>query len=536
MSRGVHPQSGFAYWRTLVIALVVATLVTLPFWWAEENDLTGQVVFPAGDIRAGEVREVRCPFPTRGDTWVTCYRLYAPQVRGADNRLISTLAVKITPVGGASKPDPLLYLEGGPGYASVPADRSYWGRNSWVRSNYSGILGSGRAVIFVDTRGLGLAEPRLQCPKATEAAWHALKDRPNPDEPYDISDDAACFTALQEKGVNFAGYNSAEVAMDLADLRRGLGIREWNVYGISYGAQTALNLLAVDRAGVRSVIFDSPSYGRDDVFPADQAAFDRVVEQMGIRCDQKIGNVFEQSCSEMFRTDLRDLLNQLQSDPIALRGHPFSSPLYLDDRLALTVFHSELYSENGQDTMAVSMHEMESQGRGYFASLSNWSMYWRDILYWAYMDEAYSTVVHYATACREMRFDKSSPPSDWPVYLPKEEQYQRDICTLMGLTHTGRPIDAAAFTDTPALILSGDRDVITPPSYGAALAEDMGADHIILPDASHGLLFWYYDECMQEQAYAFLDDPQAVQPSDCSCKKAQIKDSPFACALPEEVE
>lgn len=531
--------------RTLLIAVVVAALVALPFWWRDKNDLTGPVVFPTGDHAAGDVVSVRCPFPTRRDPGLTCYRIYVPQLWGdATSRLISFMAVVVEPIGGATRDDPFLYLEGGPGYAGIPATREDWGRNGWVRDNYGALLGTGRALIFVDTRGLGLSEPNLRCPKAEEAAWQALKKRHDPDEPFDLSDDQACFEAIRQAGVDFLGYNSEEVGQDLRALRLGLGIEKWNAYGISYGAQTLLHLLEADAGGVRSAIFDSPSYGRATAFPDDQAAFDRIIDQMEGRCESNgfgkyllapvdfmAGLDNPQNCKNI-KNNLRTLLSRLKEDPIALRGQPFGTPVYLTDREAMLVFHSELYTSSGQSDMLSSMAEMQAQGRGYLASLSDWSMYWRDVLYWAYLDKAYSTVVHYATACREMDFSVGAPASDWPVYLPKEEQYQRDICALLDVPYKGRTLKGLSFTEVPAIVLSGDRDVITPPSYGAALAQDMYGAHLTSAEASHGLLFWHYDECMREKALAFLDDP-ATEPdiSTCTCAPSQAKDSPFACEI-----
>jgi pimeloyl-ACP methyl ester carboxylesterase len=43
--------------------------------------------------------------------------------------------------------------------------------------------------------------------------------------------------------VDLAPYNTRENAADIADLRVALGIKEWNVYGVSYGTDLAQQLL-----------------------------------------------------------------------------------------------------------------------------------------------------------------------------------------------------------------------------------------------------------------------------------------------------
>ncbi|MDT7653290.1 MAG: hypothetical protein QOI36_4696, partial [Pseudonocardiales bacterium] len=42
---------------------------------------------------------------------------------------------------------------------------------------------------------------------------------------------------------DLAAYNTRENVADIADLRVALGIKEWNVYGVSYGTDLAQQLL-----------------------------------------------------------------------------------------------------------------------------------------------------------------------------------------------------------------------------------------------------------------------------------------------------
>ena len=45
---------------------------------------------------------------------------------------------------------------------------------------------------------------------------------------------------------------------DLTDLRHVLGIKQWNLHGVSYGTRLALSVMRDAPEGVRSVILDSP--------------------------------------------------------------------------------------------------------------------------------------------------------------------------------------------------------------------------------------------------------------------------------------
>jgi pimeloyl-ACP methyl ester carboxylesterase len=78
-----------------------------------------------------------------------------------------------------------------------------------------------------------------------------------------------------------------ENAADIADLRKALGIKEWNVYGVSYGTNVAQVLLRDHPEGIRSMVLDSVSPLNQNLFkegwPASagmyQAIFDACASQ-----------------------------------------------------------------------------------------------------------------------------------------------------------------------------------------------------------------------------------------------------------------
>jgi pimeloyl-ACP methyl ester carboxylesterase len=53
-----------------------------------------------------------------------------------------------------------------------------------------------------------------------------------------------------------SAFNTTENAADVADLRIALGIDEWNVYGVSYGTNLALQLLRDHPEGIRAMVLD----------------------------------------------------------------------------------------------------------------------------------------------------------------------------------------------------------------------------------------------------------------------------------------
>jgi pimeloyl-ACP methyl ester carboxylesterase len=53
------------------------------------------------------------------------------------------------------------------------------------------------------------------------------------------------------QGIDFAFYNSTASAQDLDDLRRALGLEQWNLFRASYGTRLALTAMRDTPAGIR---------------------------------------------------------------------------------------------------------------------------------------------------------------------------------------------------------------------------------------------------------------------------------------------
>jgi pimeloyl-ACP methyl ester carboxylesterase len=67
----------------------------------------------------------------------------------------------------------------------------------------------------------------------------------------------ACYQRMVAAWADLGAYNTTEYAADVADLRVALGIREWNVFGVSYGSNLAMTLMREHPQGIRSVTVDS---------------------------------------------------------------------------------------------------------------------------------------------------------------------------------------------------------------------------------------------------------------------------------------
>ena len=169
-----------------------------------------------------------------------------------DGRRIRIFVTRAPAVSATPKPDPIVYLSGGPGGAG----------SFEVAFMVEHGLNAEREVIFVDQRGTHHADPLPRMPGV--GAVHLRRGQPSLRGGIDHrrrtprrSRRAA--TSLAATGVDLAAYNSTENAADIAELRVALGIDSWNVYGVSYGSKLALIVLRNHPQGIRSVVLDSVS-------------------------------------------------------------------------------------------------------------------------------------------------------------------------------------------------------------------------------------------------------------------------------------
>ena len=105
----------------------------------------------------------------------------------------------------ASKPEPVLFVTGGPGGAGIALVR-------YVSKAYASPFLHDRALIVLDSRGTGWSKPALTCRRG--------------------EDETDCLLRWRRAGVDLAQYRSSATADDIEDLRGALGIERWNVYGL----------------------------------------------------------------------------------------------------------------------------------------------------------------------------------------------------------------------------------------------------------------------------------------------------------------
>ena len=490
-----------------------------------------------------EYAEEECPFEIAADAEITCGFMTTPEDRSNPDGPTVDIAVAILhSLSDDPAPDPVLYLEGGPGGSALayPED--------WLVSP----LLETRDIILFDQRGTGFSWPSLDC-EETDA--YDAGDYGDFETRLDAVE--ACRQRLRDEGIDLSAYNSAASAADVADLRQILNIDEWNLYGISYGTRLALTILRDHPEGVRSVVIDS-------VYPPNANGY---VEDARISVDaiQALldGCAADAACAEAF-PDLTarflDALVELEEAPLLLDEEgavlPPETPLddWIYEYTGVDVFNTLvglLY-----DTSAIAALPLAIDGLA-DGDFERWFAVTEGTVGDdTFEDEAYddeiafdeemeafleeigdSQGMFYSVECHEeVVFGDQAAAAALVTNVPEiladvaldEHGELYEVCSLWGAGSAAAVEAEPVRSDLPVLVLSGEYDPVTPPSWGDLAAETLPAGrHLVLPRGGHAVSF--ANECGADLVAAFVDDPTTFPDAACLAESAL----PFVLDLSE---
>lgn len=455
-----------------------------------------------------------CPFEVEIELDVDCGTVTVPASRsvaaGSTTTIDLAVAILRTPHPDPA-PDPVVFLAGGPGGTAL-ANHGMWWFDGTDPDDHP-ILGS-RDFILLDQRGVGYSTPSLWC----------AEDVAEPETP------RACHDRLVADGIVLADYSTPENAADVADVRRALGLEQWNLYGSSYGTRLALAVLRDDPSGVRSVTLEGvyppnvvPAY--EEFIPGAMASLD----ELDRWCREQPG------CADVYG----DVVELLEAAMDAADAAGADSPLTSQDVFDLT--HSALYShwsaveipyalwvavQGDLDLAAELLSGTES-----LEGLRRPSPGLRQhiVLQVEPAPDEDSSGAFHSIECRE-----EHPFTDVAAVNAQGEQLLAEgrspLLVDALLTAALGPIDEpCAFwdsgvaeawerepvvSDVPALVLSGALDPITPPAWGDVAAATLsGATVLVVPSLSHSITLEHW--CVDDVLRQFLRDPDVAPDTRC---------------------
>lgn len=420
--------------------------------------------------------------------------------RGRQTDISVTVLEATTP---NRQPDPLVFLQGGPGDAPSFNARFY----SRVFAN----IRETRDLVLIDLRGTGKSAA-LTCPELSKPDATGLMD----ENLLNVDQVRACRTRL-EQTADLRQYTTEIAVDDLDEIRQALGYKQINLYGTSYGTRVAQVYLRRHPTSVRTVTMKGivpPSMASPE---SHASAGEKAWQNLVKRCDD------DPACKAAFPnldTNFRALLKILDNAPVLPLPEPENgvTKVKVTPGLFAEAFRFTLYSPeaaarapNLVKLLAVDKKELAEIALGARNLLSG---------------ERLAAGFFLSVSCTE----------DIP-YLPKNIsrltansfggdyrlRQQIKACSVWPKGKVSPQHRRPTTSSVPTLLLSGEFDPVTPPSGGEEVLRGLkNGAHIVIKNNGHPI--GTADKCIAAMMSAFINQG-GVKGLDNSCAKAIQKAS-----------
>lgn len=422
-----------------------------------------------------------------------CGRVTVPVAPGS-TKTLTIEVLRVFSNADDPAPDPIVYLEGGPGF---PGSSAVLGAFEAFEP-----FVAERDLVVVDQRGTGASGDSLDCTVDIDSLGQgSAEEGPEFDDPL-LELLARCSVRLTAEGVDLSAYRTAPSAADVDAVRRALGYDQWNLLGISYGTRLALTVLRDHPAGVRSVVLDS-------VVPLQVDLIGHLAVNGLLGFDAVFASCAEQeACSAKYpdpMTQLRRVTAQLNETP----GEFGEFGMTGDDLLNL--LFNLMYHPQGVALIPLLIDEAE---RGEMGRLANILEILSGDGDGGGSDGDMSFGLHLSAHCaEEIPFTSRETVAAIEADLPEElvgglsGAYYFDYCDAWRVPPADARENELVSSGVPTLVMAGGFDPITPPIYAELVHGDLENSTLVIVDnLSHGASL---DGCGQDLVQQFYDAPGA---------------------------
>ncbi|MEV4896560.1 alpha/beta fold hydrolase [Nonomuraea sp. NPDC055795] len=469
------------------------------------REATGTVARTVGDARFEPGPCPRTPEPLAVLERARCGTLTVPENRTKpDSRQIKLRVAIVAAAAEKPKPDPIVWLAGGPGDDAVGE----------AKMAVDGGLNRDRDVIFMSQRGTYSADPVLTCRTIDEFNARVVGlvyDAPATERRH-VEATQSCRDQLAERGADLAAYNDIESAADYADLRRTLNIPRWNVFGISYGTHLALVYMRDHPEGIRSVGIDGilpPSTaGSALTWSSARQGFDGLFKACAEQpaCNRRYPNL-----SATFDRLVRDLEAKPVTTVVTPPGSPNPVKVVLDGGALVNWLTSATHLATGVprslDELAHGKPQrIAEQWAGGKISPQAFGRTSHGLAYGVFCSEW----VPYETEAEAMRGGRAAFPAFPRSVLAQAPQltFLRPDCAVWDVPAAPRSIRDVTRSDIPTLALSGGFDSQTGAGNGPYVARTLPrATVVTVPYEPH--VVFATSKCAQSITTSFFDTPMA---------------------------
>jgi pimeloyl-ACP methyl ester carboxylesterase len=416
------------------------------------------------------------------------------------------LNIAIAPATGkTTEPDPVFFFAGGPGQASS---------ETWVMIRpVLNKIRKTRDIVMVDQRGTGKSN-KLECKSEIEEDLNQEIDL----ELVRIETE----TCLAKLDGDTRFYNTTIAMGDYNLVREAMGYETINIMGVSYGTRAAQVYLRLFPETVRTVTLDS-------VVPMQLA----LGQEHALMLDSSVKTVFEaceadEVCAALYPHqvgELNTLFNQLREksqqitviNPVS--GEPQEMRLTAETLGVAIRFLS--YSGETQALIPLLVHEALTTGD--MTRLAS-----QAILVMTGLNEMLAKGMELSVMCSE----------DYP-FIDFSADYSDSLMGNILLDIVKLQCDTWSYgaapdgfhdpvvSDVPVLLMSGERDPVTPPHYAAQAAETFSNSlNLVARGQAHSVMKNF---CLRDITTAFIEKG-SIEELDTTCVES-IQPAPFFTSL-----
>jgi pimeloyl-ACP methyl ester carboxylesterase len=443
-----------------------------------------------------------CTFQVPDQARVDCGFVVVPQDRRSDPSDTIRIAVAIYhSISSTPKPDPILYLQGGPGGEAI----------SWSVSVYESVIApllGERDFIVLDPRGVGRSEPALNCDEFGKTYLQDLQGRIPDDQRVSYYKGAflGCKNSLIQQGVKLSAYTSMDMAADARDVLLALGYQQANLYGISYGTRVAQFVMRDHSQMVRSAILDSVVPVEMQLLNQNATVSDDILRVLFDDCKT------DSACSAAYpelETAYNQAFNQLNTEPVTVTVTLGDDRKLEQSINGYTFRNAILWALRTPQTISLVPQLIYRVRDGDHSTL---------ILSLAFPILTFDSISmgsYISVGCHDQVFAMSMETLDETVY---------DMCELWDVKPPLPGENDPVTSEIPTLIFAGRYDPTTPPSFARQLASHLAHSYVAeIPNQGHGPSATGVSDCPTSLISSFLADPNIAPDLTCVNETQRVK-------------
>ena len=440
------------------------------------------------NVSAIEFKECRIGSDKGGKIKAECGTLPVAENRGNPSRMIDLNIAIIRSKAVKKLNDPVIMLAGGPGQSAVDSYPSASGAFHDILRN--------RDVVLVDQRGTGNSNP-LKCEFDEKSQLIMLADSSL--IPAEIK---KCVAKLD---ADTRYYTTTESIKDLEEVRKALKIEKWNLLGISYGTRKALTYMKLFPGSIRSVILDGvmpqqeamPQSHEKNLVNALRLQFEQCEKQPA--CHEAFGDVEQQ---------MWQLLEKMDTEKPKIRLQNFSTgefeEMTLNKENVAIAIRMFAYSANSMNLLPLMIAKANHGQPEVIASQAN--------MIASLLNESISNVEMSILCAEDLPFYGEytlNPNNLFGDFI----KTTRDNCAVWPHTTVDVSFKDPVVSDLPVLLLSGELDPVTPPSFAELAKETLSnSQHLVAKGQGHNV---FPLGCMPDIITDFIQDPEQELDIEC---------------------